>query len=111
MTLTNDDKKFIEDLVNTKRLSNVAKTALGELIEEKGLATKKDVENIVVETINEVVIPGMDNMAEDIKSDLGMKIDSLGRKFDSQQERQDRLNARIEKLEKIHSGNAHIAAI
>jgi uncharacterized coiled-coil DUF342 family protein len=84
------------------------------------LPTKKDVEQIVVDAINTVVIPGMDNMAENIKAELaskedvkeiGMKIDSLYRKFTAQQDRLDLHNARIEGLEKIHPRGKHLATI
>ena len=77
----------------------------------KALPTKKDVENIVIDVINKVVIPGMDSMADGIKRDLGMKIDALDRKFESQQARLDRQNARIENLEKIHPRGRHAATI
>jgi hypothetical protein len=111
MTLTKSDKDFIGNLLSVEKLSEATKVVLGELIEEKGLATKKDVENIVIDAINTVVISGMDNMAENIKSDIGMKIDSLDRKFASQQNRLDKHNDRIEKLEKIHPQGRHLAVI
>lgn len=77
----------------------------------KSLPTKKDAENIVLDAINTVIIPGMDNMAEDIKTDLGMKINSFDRKFTSQQNRLDKHNDRIEKLEEIHPQGKHLATI
>lgn len=90
---------------------NTIKQAIREVFDDFGVATKKDVENIVLEAINKDIIPGMDNMAEDIKTDIGMKIDSLDRKFDAQQTRQDRHNTRIEELEKIHPQGTHLATI
>lgn len=111
MALTKNDKVYISSLLDVKKLSKATKVVLEELIEEKGLATKKDVESIVVDVVNTVVIPGMDNMAENIKSDIGMKIDSLDRKFTSQQNRLDRHNEKIEKLEKMHPNGHHLATI
>lgn len=81
--------------------------------------TKKDKKGMVAliaDAINDVVVPALENMEtrlaskEDIR-DLASKIDSLDRKFDSQQERQDRHNDRIEKLEKIHPQGKHLATI
>ncbi len=111
MALTKNDKVYISSLLDVKKLSKATKVVLEELIEEKGLATKKDVESIVVDVVNTVVIPGMDNMAENIKSDIGMKIDSLDRKVTSQLNRLDRHNEKIEKLEKMHPNGHHLATI
>jgi hypothetical protein len=47
---------------------SLIKQAVADVLQEKQIATKKDVENIVVDAINTVVVPGMDNMTEDIKS-------------------------------------------
>ena len=74
------------------------------------LPSKEDVKKIVVEAINDVVIPGMDYMAEGIKNELGAKIDSLERKFNSQQSRLDRHSQKIENLEIIHPQGRHITA-
>lgn len=90
---------------------NVIKRAVAEVIDEKQIATKKDVEDIVIDAINTVVIPGIDSVAEDIKSELGTKIDFLDRKFTSQQNRLDKHNGRIEKLERIHPQGRHLATI
>ena len=115
-TLTNADADFLQ-----KQFSKVfatkddIKSIRGDIKSLQGtvrdLPTKKDVKNIVLDAINTVIIPGMDNMAEDIKTDLGVKIDSLDRKFISQQNRLDRHNDKIEKLEKNHPQNKHLATI
>ena len=99
------------DKNDVKVIKEVFKDVFEEEVDKLGLATKKDVEDVVLDAINTVVIPGMDNMAKDIKDELGMKIDSLDRKFTAQQNRLDRHNESIEKLEKIHPQNSHLAAI
>ena len=50
----------------------------------------------------------LDEKIESSKKDLSMQIDSLDRKFDSQQSRLDTHDDRIEPLEKIHPKNKHI---
>jgi pyruvate/2-oxoacid:ferredoxin oxidoreductase beta subunit len=96
-------------------------------------ATVKDVEQIVTRVVNQVVskvvnevvnkvvseasdsiLTGMDKLYSDLdlkieesKQELSMQIDSLDRKFVSQQNRLDLHNKRIETLEKIHPNNQH----
>jgi peptidoglycan hydrolase CwlO-like protein len=76
---------------------------------------KKDKEEfvgIVAEALNDVMIPALESMEERLRrdlaskkdvQDLSMRMDSLNRKFDSQQERQDRHGKQLENHEKrIH---------
>lgn len=49
----------------------------------------------------------LDEKIENSKNDLSMQIDSLDRKFVSQQNRLDTHNDRIETLEKIHPKGKH----
>lgn len=77
---------------------------------------KDEFTTIVVDALNTVMVPALDNMATALKEELASKeelkevkmgIDSLDRKFDAQQERQDRHNKRIESLEKLHPSGKH----
>jgi peptidoglycan hydrolase CwlO-like protein len=77
---------------------------------------KDEFTSIVVNALNDVVIPAMDDMEKGLRGDLAskkdlkelsMKVDSLDRKFDAQQERLDKHNGRIESLEKIHPKGRH----
>jgi hypothetical protein len=77
---------------------------------------KKEMVGLIAETINDVVVPALEKMEERLNENLSskedvrnlaFKVDALGRKFDSQQERLDRQNTRLEKLEKIHPQNSH----
>lgn len=83
---------------------------------------KKDKEEfvgLIAEAIDKVVVPALDAMEsrltetlaskEDVR-EVGMKVDSLDRKFDAQQSRLDRHNLRIEKLEEIHQEGKHSLA-
>lgn len=124
-TLTQADADFLQKQFSkvfaTKKDISSLKTDVSSLKSiVNTLPTKKDVENIVLDAINTVIIPGMDDMYSRLTSELASKeqvkelslqIDSLDRKFDSQQMRQDRHDNRIEKLEKIHPNNAHLAVV
>lgn len=71
---------------------------------------------LISDAFQEVMVPALDNMEarlkeelaskEDLK-ELGMKVDSLDKKFDAQQNRLDKHNNRIEALEKIHPQGKH----
>ena len=101
-------------------LTKTDKKDIGTIVEEK---IKKSVEKIVVNVVNEVMIPAMDHMADTIKGDLrkelaskedlkevNMKLDSLDRKFDSAQGRLDKHDQRIGTLEKLHPQGKHAFA-
>lgn len=76
---------------------------------------KKDREEmvgIVTDALNDVMVPALDAMAQkltgelaskkelhEFKKEVGMRFDSLDRKFDAQQERLDRHDKRITKIE------------
>ncbi len=74
--------------------------------------TKTEFTGLIVEALNDVVIPAMDDMEKRLRRDLASKedlevlrkentirFDTLDRKFDAQQERLDRHDKRITKLE------------
>lgn len=74
---------------------------------------KQEMVGIVTEALNDVMVPALDAMETRLRNDLAskedlkkvevklsMQIDSLDRKFDAQQERLDRHDKRITKLEK-----------
>ena len=86
----------------------------------KNKKDKDEFVNLISDAFQQVMVPALDNTItalkdelaskEDIK-ELGMKIDSLDRKFEAQQIRQDRHNTRLEALEKIHPQGKHLAVI
>lgn len=104
-TLKYDVASLRKDLSGVKQDLLEVKKTVGSL------PTRKDVEDVVLDIVDKVVIPGMDNMAEDIKGDLGSRIESMGRKFDAQQNRQDLHDKRLKNLESIHPKGGHVAAI
>lgn len=72
-------------------------------------ADENKITEIVANAINDVVIPALDDMEgrlaskedlEKFKKETMMEFDSLNRKFDAQQDRLDKHNGRIEKVEK-----------
>ena len=78
---------------------------------------------LIGDSFQEVMIPALEGMEERLKEELAskedlknvskelsMRIDSLDRKFDAQQDRLDRHDARIKKLEKIHPQGKHLFA-
>ncbi len=80
----------------------------------KSKEDKQEFIELVSEAFQQVMIPALDNLKEEIeekmeeiRKDLGMRIDSLDRKFDAQQDRLDKHNNRIEALEKIHPKGKH----
>mgnify|MGYP001577566185 CR=1 FL=1 len=87
------------------------------------IRSKKDKEefvSLISDAFQQVMVPALDNAIVNLKQELsskedvrevGMKVDSLDRKFDAQQERQDRHNSRIEVLEKIHHQGRHLATV
>lgn len=86
-------------------------------IDEKKI--EKIVINTVTSAINDVMIPAMDRMEErlaskedlkEVENRLSSQINSLERKFEAQQERLDRHDARISTLEKIHPQGKHAIA-
>lgn len=73
---------------------------------------KDEMVGIVTDALNDVMIPALEGMEkrlrqdlasksdlEGVRKDLSMRIDSLDRKFDAQQERLDRHDKRITKIE------------
>jgi uncharacterized protein (DUF2342 family) len=81
---------------------------------------KKEMVALISDAINDVVVPALEKMEERLNEnlaskedvqDLASKVVSLDRKFDAQQDRQDRHNTRIKELEKIHPKNTHLTVI
>jgi chromosome segregation ATPase len=85
---------------------------------------KEEFTKMIGDGFHEVMIPALEDMEKRLKQELASKkdlekvhrelsmdIDSLNRKFDAQQERLDRHDNRIEKLEDIHPRGKHPLAI
>jgi hypothetical protein len=100
MALTKSDKDFIGSLLNVKKLSDVTRVVLEELIEEKGLVTKEDLKYLPTkdefygETLK--ILKGI----EDLKSEKDILSHQVSKHSD-----------RIEDLEKIHPQGKHLAIV
>lgn len=100
MALTKSDKSFIENLLNIKKLTNVTRVVLEELIDEKGLITREDLkylpskDEFYEETLK--VLKGI----EDLKDEKDILSHNVSDHSD-----------RIEKLEKIHPQGGHLQTV
>lgn len=81
---------------------------------------KKELIDLMAQAIDDVIVPRIDEAVNTLKEELASKedlkevkmdIESLHRKFDAQQNRQDKHNERLEKLERLHPNNKHIASV
>ena len=82
----------------------------------KSKEDKEEFTTLITDIFKDVMIPALDAMEGRLASkkdlsDLSMQVQALDRKFDAQQERQDRHNARIENLEEIHPQGRHLATV
>ncbi len=77
---------------------------------------KQEFIGLVSEALQEVMVPALEDMEKRLRSELAskkdlknleMKVDSLDKKFDASQDRLDRHDERIGKLEDIHSHYKH----
>lgn len=100
MALTKSDKDFIGSLLNVKKLADVTRVVLDELIEEKGLVTKVDIKHL----------PSKDEFYEETLKVL-KGIEDLRDEKDVLSHQVSDHSDRIEKLEEIHPQGKHLATI